>query len=94
MTDADKRAHLRDLLWDIQDAVAHLETTSLEQAHSLAVRLRADAVEYAAIHSSPTLAGIEAQRRAIERICREAGELRARARARHATATAAQGGAA
>lgn len=86
MTDADKRVHLRDLLWDIQDAVAYLEVASLEQAHDLAMRLRASAVEQAAIHSSHTLAGIEAQRRAIERICREAGELRARARAKLAAA--------
>ena len=94
MTDADKRAHLRDLLWDIQDAVAYLEVASLDQAFDLAARLRASAVELAAIRSSRTLAGVEAQRRAIERICREAGELRARARAKLAAAdvVAAPGG--
>lgn len=94
MSAADRTAKLRDLLWDIHDAVAYLEAESLDQAFDLAARLRASAVEQAAIHSSRTLAGVEAQRRAIERICHEAGELRARARAQHAATeiAAPQGG--
>lgn len=80
---AELADRMRDLLWDVQDAVAHLEAVSLEQAHALAASLREMAVEHAAILASPTPDGVDAARRAIERSCQESGALRQEARTRY-----------